>query len=147
MHISWCLGWIGRSKLPNKGYPRRIYLYIEWNLWCLLQSNRLLMYDARRLRAKIFMASADAPLWRTLVRKPRWWYQKKHPNIIGGTIVDDMTPLSCLYYKRLRRYGRKEVDVMVAMSIFCSRVDGFGLAGRRFRYCSVPVQFCKSILV
>ena len=53
-------------------------------------------YDARRLRAKIFMASVDAPLWRTLVRKPRWWYQKNHPNIIVGVLVDDMTPLWCL---------------------------------------------------
>jgi hypothetical protein len=38
-----------------------------------------------------------------------------------------MTPLSCLYHEYLRRYGRREVDFMVAL-IFCNReeVDGFG---------------------
>ena len=65
--------------------------------------------------ANIFMASADAPLWRSLVSKPRWWYQKNHPHIIGGSLVDGMTPLSCLYHDYLHRYGRREVDVMVAL--------------------------------
>ena len=37
-----------------------------------------------------------------------------------------MAPLSCLYHDYLHRYGRREVDVMVAL-IFCnSNSDGFG---------------------
>ena len=42
---------------------------------------------------------------------------KNHPNITGRSIVDGMTPLSCLYHESLRRYRRREEDVMVLDSI------------------------------
>ena len=68
-----------------------------------------------------FLHQREYRIRRTLVSKPRWWYQKNHPNIIGGSLVDGMTPLSCLYHDYLHRYGRREVDVMVAFLIFATR--------------------------
>ena len=42
-----------------------------------------------------------------------------------------MTPLSCLYHDYLHRYGRIEVDVMVALLDVCNlNSDGFG-GGRK----------------
>ena len=45
---------------------------------------------------------------------------KKSPEYLGGSLFDGMTPLSCLYHDYLHRYGRIEVDVMVAL-IFATR--------------------------
>ena len=75
--------------------------------------------------SKDFYGISGAPLRRTLASSIQWWYQINHPSITGGSLVDDMTPLSCLYHDYLRRYGRREEDVMVRDFLQLD-IDGFG---------------------
>ena len=107
-------GWIGGSNCPTKdkhGAYTHIYR-IETTISAPWQS--FIDDTMHEGWAKIFDGSPDAPLRRTLASIIRWWYQINHPNTTGGSLVDDMAPLSCLYNDYLRRHGRREEDVMVA---------------------------------